>query len=90
MMMLLASVDRANIRFSEPSPRVVNLATAPPSAHHNDQEDDVAILADQDSNKKKGPGPKTAAKGAGKSATSKAKTTSSEPVTKASTGKKKS
>jgi hypothetical protein len=51
---------------------------------------DMAILADQDSNKKKGPGPKTAAKGAGKSATSKAKTTSTEPATKATTSKKKS
>jgi hypothetical protein len=51
---------------------------------------DVAILADQDSNKKKGPGPKTAAKGASKSAASKVKATSSEPVSKASTSKKKS
>jgi hypothetical protein len=50
----------------------------------------MAILADQDNNKKKGSGPRTAAKGASKSATSKAKTTSAEPETKASMSKKKS
>jgi hypothetical protein len=48
----------------------------------NDQEINMAILADQDSNKKKGSAPETAAKGSVKSGTAKSKKTDGKTTTK--------